>query len=65
MDGDPDSPSTEELRIGQAAREEREREAADEAEDSEEAAQHERRADKSAYLRSKLEERERAEREQD
>ena len=64
MDG-PDDPSTEELRIGQAAREEREREAAERAEVDQEAAQHDRRAEKSAYLRSKLEERERAEREPD
>ena len=64
MDG-PDDPSTEELRIGQAAREEREREAAERAEGDQEAAQHGRRAEKSAYLRSKLEERERAERESD
>ncbi len=64
MDG-PDDPSTEELRIDQAAREEREREAAERAEDDQEAAQHDRRAEKSAYLRSKLEERERAERESD
>jgi hypothetical protein len=63
--GGPDEPSTEELRIGQAAREERERDAAERAEDDQEAAQHDRRAEKSAYLRSKLEDRERAERESD
>ena len=64
MDG-PDDASTEELRIGQADREEREREAAERADGDQEAAQHDRRAEKSAYLRSKLEERERAERESD
>ncbi|HWH44895.1 MAG TPA: hypothetical protein VNT32_09195 [Thermoleophilaceae bacterium] len=56
---DEEGPSTEELRI----REEGERRRAEEAGDEGAAEQHERRADKTAYLREKLEERERAERE--
>lgn len=60
---DDDGPSTEELRIRAADREEGERRRAEEAGDEGAAEQHERRADKTAYLREKLEERERAERE--
>lgn len=60
---DDDEPSTGELRIRAAEREEAERRQAREAGPDGAAEQHERRADKSAYLRRKLEERERAERE--
>ena len=65
MDESPGDPSTEELRIAQGARETAEHEAAKEADTGAEEKQHERRAQKSAYLREKLEERERAEREAD
>jgi len=53
---------TEELKIVQSEREAAERERAREALDEEEAAQHDRRADKARYLRKKLEEREESER---
>lgn len=56
-----DEPTTEELRIREHERAERERERAD-AGDPEDARTHERRADRSRYLESKLAERERAER---
>lgn len=55
-------PTTEELRAAQLEREEKEREAADKAPDDT-AEHHIARADKAAYLREKLEERARAERE--
>jgi len=58
-----EDPTTEELRIRQAAREAEEREEADQSAQDEETAQHERRADKAEYLRRKLEERADAERE--
>lgn len=58
-----EDPQTEELRLRQAAREADEREEAEAAGSDEETEQHERRADKAAYLREKLEQRARAERE--
>jgi hypothetical protein len=64
VDGEPD-PTTEKLRVQQQAREEREREKAERSGQDDETAQHKRRADKAAYLREKLEERERSEREAD
>jgi len=63
MDGADDEPTTGELRIVQGAREEAEREAAEKSDSAAETAQHDRRASKSAYLKAKLEEREKAERE--
>ena len=56
MDGDPDNPSTEELRAVQAEREDAERELADRSSGEREERTHERRADRAAYLREKLEE---------
>ena len=53
---------TEELKIVQIDREAAERERAASARDEEEAAQHERRADKARYLREKLEQRAESER---
>jgi len=53
---------TEELKIIQTEREADERERARSAQDEDEVAQHERRADKAHYLRKKLEEREQSER---
>ena len=61
LGGDPDNPSTEELRAVQAEREEAERERAAEAADPREERTHERRADRHAYLREKLDERARSE----
>jgi hypothetical protein len=55
---------TEELKEAQLEREVVERDRARSSLDDEEAAQHERRADKAHYLREKLQERERSEREQ-
>jgi hypothetical protein len=63
-EGEPD-PTTEKLRVQQQEREEREREKAEHSDLDDETAQHQRRADKAAYLREKLEERERSEREPD
>ena len=60
MDEDP---TTEELRVAQTERERQEREGAAGSGQEEETEQHERRADKAAYLREKLEERADAERE--
>jgi hypothetical protein len=57
-----DEHDTEELKIVQTEREAQERELARSARDEDEAAQHERRADKARYLREKLEEREESER---
>lgn len=57
-----DEPTTGELRAVQVSRESQERRAAEQADTEEETAQHDRRAEKSAYLREKLEEREEAER---
>jgi hypothetical protein len=59
----PKDPTTEELRAVQGERETASHQAAERADTEAEEAQHERRAQKSAYLREKLEERERAERE--
>jgi hypothetical protein len=52
----PDDPPTEELQAIQADRETVERERARAAETPDEEQAHERRADKAAYLRSKLDE---------
>lgn len=57
-----EDPTTQELRLDQLRREAAERERAGEAADSDEAEQHDRRAEKSRYLREKLEERAEAER---
>jgi hypothetical protein len=61
-EGDP-GPSTEELRTLQAEREEAEREMAEQARDPREERTHERRADRAAYLREKLDEQAESERE--
>ena len=61
----PEDPTTEELRIAQIRREEAERERAARGTSEDDTEQHERRADKAAYLREKLEERARAERKAD
>ncbi len=60
-----DEPTTGELRAVQVSREAQARKAADHADSDEETAQHDRRAEKSAYLREKLEQREEAERRAD
>ncbi len=57
-----DDPTTGQLRAVQVSREAKSRKAADRADSEEETAQHDRRAEKSAYLREKLEQREEAER---
>jgi hypothetical protein len=57
----PEEPPTEELRKAQAERERIAREQAEHAEEETETHAHERRADKAAYLKQKLAERERAE----
>jgi hypothetical protein len=54
-------PKTEEMQLEQLRRERGEREQADEATDSHEAVTHERRADRAAYLKKKLDERARSE----
>jgi len=62
----PDDPSTEELRTVQAQRERDERERAEQAEQTGEipaVRAHERRADRAAYLREKLDEQAESERE--
>ena len=61
---DPD-PKTEELKSTQRERERAERKRADTAPDEDEAAQHERRAEKARYLAEKLEERAESERHED
>jgi hypothetical protein len=58
-----EDPTTQEHRIRQSERERDERRQAAEAQSEEESAQAERRADKAAYLRRKLEARAKAERE--
>ena len=63
MPDDREEPTTGELKVDQLKRELAERERAEAAEDPTETGTWERRADKTAYLREKLEERERAERE--
>ena len=60
-----DDPETEELRLTQLEREEAERRRARSVPDEDEAAQHERRADKARYLAEKLEERAESERRRD
>jgi hypothetical protein len=60
-----DNPTTEELKIEQGERETASHEAANRADSDAEEQAHARRAEKSAYLREKLEERERAERQAD
>jgi hypothetical protein len=60
-----DEPDTEELRLTQLEREEAERRRARSVPDEDEAAQHERRADKARYLAEKLEERAESERRRD
>lgn len=60
MDGE--SEETKELRKVQGSREKRERSEAERAPAGEETRQHDRRADKAAYLREKLEERAESER---
>jgi hypothetical protein len=57
-------PKTEELRIEQVHRVRSERAQADEAADSNEEQTHERRAERAAYLKRKLDERARSEEEQ-
>jgi len=61
----PSDPKTEELKLTQIERERAERTRAESAPDEDEAAQHERRADKAQYLAEKLEERAESERRQD
>jgi hypothetical protein len=56
-------PTTEELRVRQMKREEDARVHADEAPEDADTQQFDRRADKAAYLKRKLEEREKSERE--
>ncbi len=56
---------TEELKVIQTEREAAERQQAEAALDEDEAAQHERRAEKARYLREKLEERAESERQLD
>ena len=58
-----EDPTTQELRIKQAEREQAEREAAAEGATPDDAEQHERRAERASYLKEKLEERAQAERE--
>jgi hypothetical protein len=60
-----EEPETRELREFQSEREEAEAEQAESALNEDEAAQHQRRAEKAAYLRAKLEERAKSEREDD
>jgi hypothetical protein len=60
-----EDPTTQEMRIEQLQRERVEREAAEEGVTPEDTEQHERRAERASYLREKLEERARSERESD
>ena len=60
-----EDPITEELKLAQLGREQAERRRARVVPDEDEAAQHERRADKARYLADKLEERAESERRQD
>ena len=57
-----EDPNTRELRVEQVQRERRHRRAAEEAPEPDEARQHDRRAERAAYLREKLEERAASER---
>jgi hypothetical protein len=59
----PEDPTTRELRIEQSQREAREREQARESPEEPETKQHERRADRAAYLKQKLDERAKSEEE--
>lgn len=59
---DEDPATTQELKVRQLQREVEERERAREAETDEGTGSHKRRADKAEYLREKLEEREKSER---
>jgi hypothetical protein len=59
---DAEDPTTEELRVRQQLREEEARVQSDRAPDEHDTAQFDRRADKAAYLKRKLQEREEAER---
>jgi hypothetical protein len=59
-----EDPITEELKLTQLEREQAERRRARSVYDEDEAAQHERRADKAGYLAEKLEERAKSERRQ-
>jgi hypothetical protein len=61
----PEDPITEELKLTQRDREQAERRRARDVPDEDEAAQHERRAEKARYLAEKLEQRAESEREQD
>jgi hypothetical protein len=61
----PEEPETRELREAQQEREQTESEQASAADSDDEAAQHERRAEKAAYLRDKLQERAESEQDQD
>ena len=63
--GVPEDPITEELKLSQLEREQAERRRARDVPDEDEAAQHERRAEKARYLAEKLEERAESERRQD
>ncbi|MEA2481678.1 MAG: hypothetical protein QOJ07_3600 [Thermoleophilaceae bacterium] len=63
-EGEPD-PTTQELKLSQLRRERELRRHAEDAPHDEDTGQLEARADKAAYLREKLEEREQAEREAD
>lgn len=58
-----DDPPTQELKLRQLSQERAEREQVEDADSGADAARHRRRADKAGYLRRKLEERERSERE--
>jgi hypothetical protein len=60
-----EDPITQELKVTQLEREQAERKRARTAPDEDEAAQHERRADKARYLAEKLEERAESERRRD
>lgn len=59
-----EEPKTRELKVDQAARERAELEQAERTDDPEDTATHERRAERAGYLRDKLEERARVEREE-
>jgi hypothetical protein len=59
-----EEPKTEELRKAQLRREAEEEELAQAADEDEETAQHERRAEKARYLREKLDQRAESEREE-
>ena len=60
-----EDPITEELKLTQLQREQAERRRAQDTPDEDEAAQHDRRAEKARYLAEKLEERAESERRQD